>query len=70
MTEPLSSRILKSMIASCDCLTKTPEAEFHDECCRYRVLSDCYIVVSAAEGLTNSIVKNFLQKTNASEKSD
>ena len=30
------SEFKESLIASCSCLTKTPEARFHDESCTYR----------------------------------
>lgn len=57
MTEPLSSRILKNMIGSCDCVTKTPDPKFHLDDCLYRVLSECYDVISAVEDLTKSVTE-------------
>lgn len=28
------------LVGSCSCLTKTPEVRFHDEYCRYRIISE------------------------------
>lgn len=33
-------KIDQASIASCSCLTKTPEIEFHSETCRYRILQE------------------------------
>lgn len=47
----LYTRIVKSMIGSCDCQVKTPDTSFHDEDCTYRVLGDCLELVEAVEAL-------------------
>lgn len=41
----LLSRIQKNMVASCKCLTKTPDVEFHDADCLYRVLAESYELI-------------------------
>lgn len=35
-------KLLSAMIGSCTCLTKTPEAGYHKENCRYRLLKEVY----------------------------
>jgi hypothetical protein len=47
----LYSRIIISMVGSCECQTKTPDKSFHDKNCRYRVLGDCLELVEAVENL-------------------
>lgn len=54
----LYSRIIISMVGSCECQTKTPDKSFHDENCRYRVLSDCLELVKAAENLVQLTSSN------------
>lgn len=36
----LTTRIDAACIASCSCMTKTPDIEYHDKHCRYRVLEE------------------------------
>lgn len=40
MTERLVDRLFLGQVASCGCLTKTPDTRHHDEHCRYRLLSE------------------------------
>ncbi len=35
-------KLNRATVASCTCLTKTPEVEYHDENCRYRLLREIY----------------------------
>lgn len=37
-TLPLLTRIIFAQIASCRCMTKTPDPDYHKEDCTYRVL--------------------------------
>ncbi len=39
--DKLRERIIKNMVASCSCMTKTPIPEYHDQDCLYKVLGDC-----------------------------
>jgi hypothetical protein len=36
----IEEKLLRKMVASCDCTTKSPEVQYHDEMCLYRVLDD------------------------------
>lgn len=36
----LKQKILFAQYASCTCMTKTPELQYHEEGCRYRVLGE------------------------------
>jgi hypothetical protein len=37
----MKARIIKQMVGSCSCMTKTPIPEYHEDDCLYRVLGDC-----------------------------
>lgn len=41
----LVQRLDLSTVASCTCLTKTPEVRFHDPMCRYRILREASAVL-------------------------
>lgn len=38
--EDLQRRLMRAQIASCTCRTKTPDIQYHDTDCRYRVLAE------------------------------
>lgn len=40
MAESLVDRLFLGQCASCSCLTKTLDVQYHDEHCRYRLLSE------------------------------
>lgn len=42
----LLRRMDAAMLGSCTCVTKTPDIAFHDEKCRYRVLSEASAVIA------------------------
>lgn len=42
MNRTMMQRIGEAMIASCTCMTKTNEPQFHKDNCRYKVLQDCF----------------------------
>ena len=46
MIKDLLERITTATISSCNCGTKTPDVNYHKETCRYRVLEECYRVLS------------------------
>ena len=54
--EKLSNRILFAMAASCNCTTKTPETEYHDPSCRYRVLSEAAARLAELEAEQDALV--------------
>lgn len=43
----LSERLLDAQIASCSCLTKTPEHQHHDPMCRYRLFYEAWRALDA-----------------------
>ena len=43
--EKLLKKIRRNMVASCKCGTKTPDVEYHDDDCLYRVLSESYSII-------------------------
>ena len=45
-TEPLSARLARHLVASCQCMTKTPDIMWHDQHCRYRVLTEALEVIA------------------------
>ena len=36
----IEEKLLRKMVASCECSTKTPEVQYHDEMCLYRILNE------------------------------
>lgn len=44
MNEKVINDVLRKLdylsIASCSCLTKTPDIEFHSDTCRYKILQE------------------------------
>jgi hypothetical protein len=40
MTDSIDVRLAKATVASCECMTKTPEVKFHNEDCRYRIIME------------------------------
>jgi hypothetical protein len=47
MQNDLTTRLARCTVASCRCLTKTPEVRYHDESCLYRVLNEAIEVLDA-----------------------
>ena len=43
--ESLRQRLMGATVASCECATKTPVIEFHDEKCLYRILVEATVFV-------------------------
>lgn len=56
----LKSRIIKKMVSSCSCLTKTPISEYHDEDCLYRVLGDCLNLIENPRNMVIHVLGNDL----------
>jgi hypothetical protein len=47
----LDDELLRLSVASCECLTKTPEIQYHDPSCRFRVLQECQIALRELQRL-------------------
>lgn len=47
MPNDLTLRLARCTVASCGCMTKTPEVRYHDESCLYRVLNEAIEVLDA-----------------------
>lgn len=45
MNEDLLYRLSTAMIASCSCMTKTPELKYHDPLCPYRLYAESKIEI-------------------------
>ena len=43
-------------IGSCDCLTKTPDIEYHDKFCRYRLITEAIRYIEKLESDDNNEV--------------
>jgi hypothetical protein len=41
--------LLQMMVASCNCLTKTPVVEYHSPACRYRQLDEAVAYIEKLE---------------------
>jgi hypothetical protein len=48
MTTSLIDRLRSKMIASCQCMTKTPDPQHHTESCLYRILYEAYTELDQA----------------------
>ena len=44
----VSAKLQLATLASCSCLTKTPEIAYHEPHCRYRVLAEAKILIDLA----------------------
>jgi hypothetical protein len=42
----ICKRLFQKMVASCECMTKTPNPEYHKPDCLYRVLSDASVFIA------------------------
>lgn len=40
-------KLLASMVGSCTCNTKTPDYTEHNDTCTYRLLHECYLIITA-----------------------
>lgn len=40
-------KLLASMVGSCTCNTKTPDHSKHNDTCTYRLLHECYLIITA-----------------------
>ena len=49
MNNDLSVRLARCTVASCRCMTKTPEVQYHDKSCLYRVLNEAIEVIDALQ---------------------
>lgn len=45
MHSELTRRLARCTVASCRCMTKTPEVQYHNEDCLYRVLNEAIVVI-------------------------
>lgn len=45
---PLTERLMSACVAGCSCLTKTPDFQYHEPLCHYRLHRECLSVLSAA----------------------
>lgn len=45
MHSELTRRLARCTVASCRCMTKTPEVQYHAEDCLYRVLNEAIAVI-------------------------
>ncbi len=59
VTKSLASRMISASIASCDCGCKTHVTDYHDENCRYRVLTDARETLDQAESLIAQYAARF-----------
>jgi len=50
MSTDIKMRLLHKTIASCKCMTKTPEVKYHKVDCLYRVLRDSVAEIETLEG--------------------
>lgn len=40
LVKAIEKRMVRAIVASCNCVTKTPDTAFHREDCRYRALAE------------------------------
>lgn len=39
--QDINNLLVRASFGSCNCLTKTPDPEYHDQTCRYRLIMEC-----------------------------
>lgn len=53
MNKQVRSNLCKLQAGGCTCGTKTPELQYHNECCVYRIASEIYLLLEAEENDKN-----------------
>jgi hypothetical protein len=51
----LLERLAAAQVASCQCMTKTPDTDAHALTCRYRILADAYSAIARLSGQPHPI---------------
>lgn len=55
MNNNLFRRLSQAQVAACTCMTKTPDIEYHDELCHFRLFRECQYEFMSIERENNSL---------------
>jgi hypothetical protein len=61
---PLIDRLIRAQIAGCECATKTPDPQYHDGLCRYRLCHEACTEIWRLEAANTRLRANsdFMQR--------
>lgn len=57
MIQSTTLKLLQHTIASCTCFTKTNDIKYHNEDCRYRVISEAIEEITQLRGCLFSVIQ-------------